>query len=591
MIPVLQFDPASMTLWYDSHLLSQARGFRSLELALDGAIAGDDRILREVVACTNDPWVQTRAANIASAVWHEKRHFLDFALTNYGALRLRSLFEVYLNLKPILKLHEKGRLLVPLDSNLDPIMRKIMDIGDLPDEVMTIARNVQKRKLIFQADSQLIASNSGDIQIGGEALLEGIAYHVQMGKTHRVFGPKMVERVQHDQPGIRVVDPKYKWAYDFLYRADLLKFDFLEPNHIAIHDGPFIPICYAALAGRFWGQKQVKTSKVSSYLPGERLVSLVHDLHTSHPQIADCDALNAWEIANNACLRLFGRTAIDEMRIDIEHESRFVEQISHGAQDSHLVRAIADLHQLRERLFGLLNDDPHAILDQARWADETANRTQPFVIAAAPGGEAGRPPASHTMLSGYSEPVVDANAPSGQQWWWNAMNLNWPPSSDDFYQLQARESWVYVASEYAPLGKLLYAGNSMRVMLGNELFAARVRFQHATGFKLIVDPAFAWPEHVHDISFWYFITGRDNFRCDLSGEKVQQPEGVMLDPWALRLRPKLVELLLGTVAEENDMRLTLVRDWSPWLLSDEFREFFESFEPNESNLARLLGDG
>ena len=590
MIPVLQFDPASMALWYDTHLLSQARGHRELELALDYAMAGNDRLLQQVVLCSDDPWVATRAANIASAVWHEKRHFLDFALTNYGALRLRSLFETYVNLSAVLQMKKtSGRLLVPLDSNLDPMMRELMEIGELPADVLAIAHSVARRKAMFQDDNRPHKSPFGAVQVGGEALLEAVAYHVQLGKTHRVFGRDMVARVQTDHPGAAVVHTKYKWAYELLIRAGLLQVHVDQPGTLRFDDGPMIPICYAALAGRFFGQEQVLAEGVSSHLPGGRFMSIVLALRKRHPEIANTTAVQAWGMVNETCEAVFGRSVIDEMRIDMEHEQVFVNRVHEAAGDSHVASALADLHALRLRLFTLLQEQPEAILDQAHWADSTVSRSQPMVIAAAPGGELGAPPDGHERLSGYDHGASGAPEVPDGRWWWASTSRDWPPSDqDDLLCLRAKDSWRYIASEYAPLGKLLYAGNNMRVMLGPELFAARIRFEHTTGFKLVMDPAFAWPKQVHDIAFWYYITGRDRFRCDLSGETVQAPEGFMLDAWELRLRPALVQVLLGGVADQERMRLTLWRDWTPWLLSEEFREFFDSFKVDEAALNRAL---
>src|SRR3954453_14510612 len=83
MIPVLQFDPASQSLWYDPYLINRSRGAPEIGRALELAIIGDDPSLKSHVNNINDTWIQTRAVNIASAIWHEKRHFVDFMLTNY----------------------------------------------------------------------------------------------------------------------------------------------------------------------------------------------------------------------------------------------------------------------------------------------------------------------------------------------------------------------------------------------------------------------------------------------------------------------------------------------------------------------------
>jgi hypothetical protein len=586
VIPLLQFEPASMTLWYDAHLFGVARGSRELSLALEYAITGNDRLLRQLVLCTEDAWVQTRAASVASAAWHEKRHFLDFALTNYGALRLRMFFEAYVNVSAVLTQRTTERLLLPLDSNLDPLLREAMDIGELPDDLVQVARAVAARKEMLQQDRRPVPGPFGSFELGGEALLEAVAYHVQMGKAHRVFGNELGARVQKDHPDGKVHHAKYQWAYEVLIRTGLLQVETRPGEVLALDDGPFLPLCYAALAGRFWGQEQVHGEEASSYLPAERLGSLAIAFRRQGSPLAGASTEQAWEIVNRACKELFGRTVVEETRIDIEHGARFVERLEREMPGAPVTRALADLQALRMRLFRLLQDEPLLILDQARWADELVHRLQPLIVTAVPGGEPGDPPPSHQRLSGYRHPEQDA-MPEGH-WWWAALNKEWPPDEPEYFALHDRDAWTYVASEYAPLGKMMYAGNHLRAMLGPELSAARSRFEVETGVKLVFDPAMAWPTHKHDVAFWYFMTGHDQFRCELSSETVQAPEGCMLDAWELRLRPGLADALLGCAADTDRMRASLWRDWTPWLLSEEFAEYFRSFPPDEAALYRAL---
>lgn len=587
MIPLLQFEPASMTLWYDAHLFGQARGGRELSLALEYAIAGNDRLLRQLVLCTEDSWVRTRAASVASAVWHEKRHFLDFALTNYGALRLRMFFEAYVNVSAVLTQRTStGRLLLPLDSNLDALQREVMDIGELPEELMQVARSIARRKEMLKDDRRPVPGPFGPFEFGGEGLLEAVAYHVQMGKTHRVFGNEMGARVQKDHPDGKVHHAKYQWAYEVLIRTGLLQVEMKPGGVMALDDGPFLPLCYAALAGRFWGQQQARGEAVSSYLPGERLASLAVHFRREGRALAGASTEAAWDAVNEACKELFGRTVLEETQEDMEHGERFVERLQREIPDAPITLALADLQALRTRLFRTLQEDPLLILDQARWADDMVARLQPLVVTAVPGGELGEPPPTHARLSGYKHP--EGGAMPGGHWWWAALNKEWPPDDPEYFSLCERRAWTYVAAEYAPLGKMLYAGNHVRTMLGPELTAARNRYEAQTGVKLVFDPALAWPKHQHDVAFWYFLMGHERFRCELSSETVQAPEGYMLDPWELRLRPGLADALLGCAVDQDRMRTMMWRDWTPWLLSEEFAEYFRSFPPDEEALYQAL---
>jgi hypothetical protein len=40
MIPVLQFDPSSLTIWYDTHLINRMRGNTEVGMTIDYAFNG-----------------------------------------------------------------------------------------------------------------------------------------------------------------------------------------------------------------------------------------------------------------------------------------------------------------------------------------------------------------------------------------------------------------------------------------------------------------------------------------------------------------------------------------------------------------------
>jgi len=399
-------------------------------------------------------------------------------------------------------------------------------------------------------------------------------------------------RVQRDQPGEEVVQSKYKWAYETLARAGLLRVDVDErdPKLLRIDDGPLLPLCYAALAARVWKQKQTHSEGVSSYLPAERLGSLVIAIRDQCPKFGESSWEEAWEIVNTTCKRIFGRTVLEETDADFALEQNAIEVYRKNFSDSVFFKALTDLHELRGRMIEMLKEKPELFLDQAAWSDHMVNRTKPAIVVAAPGGEVGTPPTGYTRLSGYNHPNTNFEDKPEARWWWAAMNTTWPDAKKDPEAICVRdlEAWGYIAGEYAPLAKLMYAGQDMRLMLGPELLSARLRFKEQTGIQMVVDPAFAYPKTTHDAKWWYYITGFDNFRCQLSNETVHKPEGYMLDAWDLRIRPGLAEAILGSVADRQLMAFTFWRDWSPWMLSEEFRDFFESFEVDEARLYEML---
>src|SRR5262245_16564626 len=97
MIPTAQFDPASLALWTTTGSLVEpiaSTVAEAMQLAADGedpspSLDGTSGAQR------------ARLLWLMSSVWHEKRHFLDTCLTNYGARRFRSLFNLAANFRPL----------------------------------------------------------------------------------------------------------------------------------------------------------------------------------------------------------------------------------------------------------------------------------------------------------------------------------------------------------------------------------------------------------------------------------------------------------------------------------------------------------
>lgn len=122
-----------------THLINRMRGGENVGLTIDLALRSQFDSLGKHVESIKDDWVKTRCATVATAVWHEKRHFLDFILTNYGAFRVRQFFMLYCNIYPVLKFAEDtGELLVPLQSYTDSAFCKHMNIKPPTEEILSL---------------------------------------------------------------------------------------------------------------------------------------------------------------------------------------------------------------------------------------------------------------------------------------------------------------------------------------------------------------------------------------------------------------------------------------------------------------------
>jgi hypothetical protein len=595
VIPVIQFDPASLSLWYDAHLIAKCRGADELRAAIELAYEGRDEQLKTHINRIGDVRVRIRAANLASSVWHEKRHFLDFLITNYGALRIRQFFEIYRNLPVLLNQESRTRrILLPLDSNLDPLKREIFGIEDLDPGIIQLAESIERRKQMLTDDRRSLRFRDfGLVEVGGEGIMEAIAYHTKMTKAQIVLGGEIGAAIQADQPPGDSVVGKYKWAHQFLTDVGLLDATQIADHVIIVNHSPFFPLLYGALASRFWKQQQTRSATISSYLPGERLSSLVLTMRTRVPDYKKFGTLRAWQAVNDVAKDIFGRSILEEISTDIEYEGKYIEMLAENenvdAKASPMM-AYREYHALRKKMFELLQDKPLQVLGPEEFGESLVSKLRPKVVVAASAGEIGKAPDGFESLISYEHPEVDYDEVPEARWWWAATRKPPRKPRKDVYELQAHSSWCAVISDYAPLAKLVAAGLRCRVMLGPELLSIKIRIENSFGLQFIIDGLYA-PELVaNDIGYWYYITGHDQTRCELSFDELKRPEGWMLDPWEIRLRPKLHDALTSSMEGAAEfIQLTMWRDWSPWILGQRGVTLFERHPRDAKALSMHLG--
>jgi hypothetical protein len=402
-----------------------------------------------------------------------------------------------------------------------------------------------------------------------------------------VFGRDIARRVQFDNFSREKVSLKYQWIYVIMQESGLMDANLVHEGEFLVKDEPLLPLLYAALAGRYHGQKQTRSETISSYHPGERLASLVFHLGDAASEFAQLSTIDAWQRVNAACSTIFGRSALEEINADYDQEAGVIERYRQSGVDDTVLKAYEDYHELRGRFIRILQDDPEQILDQAKWSDEMVNRTHAFVMAAAPAGMIGTPPTGFSRLSGYAHADTDYEALPDARWWWTAMRDEGElDEAKPLLRLRDQATWCQIAADYAPMAKLLIDGNRMRSMVGPEISSAKIRIERQTGVSLIVDAMSRHPVEEMDIAHWYHLTGRDRFRCQVTQRIVQAPRGRMLGPWEMRRRPAFREALLSYLkgGQQQRMLLAIWRDWSPWLVCDEIGEIFDATRVEHSDL-------
>lgn len=582
MIPLLQFDPSTLTLWYDIGLMSKARGWDALEAAFHYAWDGKDGDLSALLENTSDQAVKARCMHVASSVWHEKRHFLDFVLSNYGAFRVRQFFEIYLNLPAIIGLAKGngGCLHCPIDVYLDHTGMKVFGISSPDSELVEIAAAIAGRKRMIADDRQALPVEGGLVEVGGEAQLEALAYGMQFAKINQLFDADLAIRVLSDCYDAVAVHNKYLWPYRAAATMGIAPIrapKSATSQPILEMDATLVnPMLYAALASRHWGQEQVRTEAYTTAFPAERLAGLLIGLRDSCREYDSLTIRQAWEMVNDASKALFGRTVIEEIEEDYRFEAEFCERIPQNySQNNPVKRALVDFHLLRGDLIEILKNSPELVLSAELFGAGLVGSLQPTPILASSYGQIGIPPDGYAQVFGYKHPDTDVNKIPEARWWWAAIPIGQNEDNQDRFSLKDREAWALIIGELAPFAKLLLNGHRHRIMLGPELLRASRGFAYENGLEVKIEAFFETPPESSNSKDLFYLTGQNELRCDLTNKLLTVENSYLIPPWRVRSSQPLFEFLMSRLGKGDLGRLRLWRDWSPWIVSSEFREDIE----------------
>jgi hypothetical protein len=587
MIPVVQLDPSTLTIWFDPELVGHMPGDIPVGSAVQYSLWGDLDALHELVDGAALDSNRVRAIHLASAVWHEQRHFLDLLLTNHGAFRVRRFLMTYYHLESVLSLALEeggGMIWCPLSVYDDEVEREVLAIETDSEQLRKIARDMAVRAEMTRDDRSVFALRRGPTELGGDAQLEALAWMFQHVAVRRHFGVEAERRVQSDLGRSQRENRLYSWAITLVDDFGLGLVERADEETRIVDISLLVPMIYGALASRRWGQKQVETQEHASGFPLARLAGLVRALRGKGPSVLG-DTADAWRLVNETAADLWGRSVIEEIRADLEFEAEFVQTVeSTEVAFEYAKGVISDYHGLRARLVELLEKDPLPFLDPDSYVDTLLERVRPLPVIARPGGEVGEPEPGLERLLGYNDP--DSDAPSSR-WWWAAYPTDWPWGDPDLVVLGERTAWIRAADSLAPLTKLLFHGRRHRIMLGPELLSMEGRLA-ADGYNVRVHGAFSSPDDLEDAAFYFDLTGKPEAVCDICRRKLTRETAFALSPWLFRRdeAASRIALRLGGPGEEGRLRAT--RDWSIWLVCSTCHENVERRD-EAAVMARAFG--
>jgi len=561
MIPTAQFDPASLALWTTTGSLAEpmaSKVARAMQLAASGedpspSLDGTSGAQR------------ARLLWLTSSVWHEKRHFLDTCLTNYGARRFRSLFNLAANFSPLVAeaMHRREPVWFPVEVYGSAVLRSLLGISAPPDNILGIARAARAMK---QLDAQLdapLGRGEDAVHLGGEAQLEGLAQVSQLHSIEHTFGLQdlLLATTEH------VHSLSQRGPYRAIEAvAGALGCADLQGKITRVNTGLASALFVTALCGRFFGLG-VDPAPADLVSPSARLSRMLVELGQAPGRYAMSDD-EASALVDDVARRLWGRTALEEISADIDAmESKVDLRAAPWLAHEGLSDAYFDFIALRRRVLAAAAQDGLASVLPRAFPTHWRDKLRPWHVVATPGGDAaadgvivfGR---KINVPAGYERIIPELVA-------WGKLYTSSASESGDVIAPRDRAAWLQMLERQGPRAQLMLNGRQHRRMLAPEL-ERPIEETEALGIPVRFHPRFEWPEprnqeaREHEAIALAEITGRTRFTCDITGEDIAPTAAAVLTPWEFRRSP-LLERFRGD--DGNIFKeFQLATDWSDWVV-------------------------
>jgi hypothetical protein len=559
MIPTVQFDPATLAIWTTTGTLPDP--VAAIAATAMAAAARGDRVVEALADVPDEP-VRTRMLWLASAVWHEKRHYFDTCLTNYGARRFRDLFNLAANFGPLVAHARSCRepVWLPVELYCDPVQRSVFGISQPPPNILEIARNARMMKrFIAGLDA---AHRLGDhlLHLGGEAQLEGLAQTSQINSIEHCFGlddlmaatAGYVHRLPHDGPyrTIEAVSGSLGCTRE------------VSGGTIVANAGLAAALFVTSLCGRFYGLGPQPSADLIQ--PFQRLARMFDELGPKPGRFDMSDEESA-ELVDKLARRLWGRTAFEEIGADIDAMEAKVDLASAPWLSAEgLYEVFQDFIALRRRLLKAARKaGPASLLPRAfplLWRD----RLLPWHVVATPGGSFKEEDGRVVFGRKLNVPLgLEAVVPPGVTWG----RLHVYGAGVAEFAPQADAAWLQMLERHAPRALIMLNGRRHRRMVPPELERAINEIEQF-GVQPRFHPRFEWPEQrdqrtcVAEAVALADFSGRASFVCDITGTEIEPGDAAVVTPWEFR-RSGLVARFResGLIAE-----VRLITDWSDWVV-------------------------
>ncbi len=559
MIPTVQFDPGTLAIWITAGTLPEPDASLAAIVMRLAARGGDPA---EAVAEIPDEDAPLRARLIwlSSAVWHEKRHYFDTCLTNYGARRFRDLWTLAANFAPLAAgVTDRGEpLWLPVEIYGDPIQRAVRGIAEPSSNIVEIARRARKMKDLMTDLDAPFRKGTDQIHLGGEAQMEGLAQVSQLHSIEITFGIDGLvaasTRYVHHLP--------QRGPYRAIEAvAGALGCVRTTPKGIiAANTGLAAALFTTALCGQFYGHGPTPSADVVS--PPRRLERMLEALGPSAGRFDMKDDESA-EIVDKLARRLWGRTALEEIEFDIDAMEKRVDlKTAPWISEGGLYDVMVDFIALRRRLLQAARQRGSASLLPRAFATEWRDRLRPWHLIAWPGG---RPTDDGRMILGVKPQIDDER----KRLFPETVGLAWLHSNDrpGPFAPQSDTAWLQMLTRHGPRALLMLNGRQHRRMVPIELERAVQEIRN--NMEVRFHPRFEWPEKrdqqtcVNEAIALAEFSGRSSFTCDITGEEISPTDAAVLTPWEFR-RSGLKQRFLEASVPIGE--ILLLCNWSDWIV-------------------------
>jgi tetratricopeptide (TPR) repeat protein len=575
VIPIAQLDSSSLALWVNYEALNRSSNFTIYQAVLEAAARGDWQALGRALETARTRRTLVRAIHLASLIWHEQRHFLDLVLTNYGARRLRTHLSVHQNLRPLVaqqKLTAQAPLLLPLalHCSLPPSAGGVRTADLIKQQV----QDIRGRQRLLRKDTFMLPTAKGPAALSGEGVLEALGFLSQHWSVLRVTDGEMAMSVLRDLPPRLQRNPQYEWPMELALslgmgsREEIATYPFFRGTRFL--SALLLACLFAPYLDTRRDQAAVGVTGRFLALVAEAHAGLARDLRES--SFDDCLAA-----IDQLCRRLWGRTIIDELEVDVERESELVHKLRDRRADMGQDPAtdfVEAYHANRVRVVEQLRSGSTVLLDPTQGPpSDGILPALPTPIFSVPSGPYGSPPDGYVTLFGSSTHF--AEKPISLEFTWAFVPEEWPPSSNCL-AFTRDKSWMEVLHTYVPASKLFLNGFRHRTMLGPEL-AGALNFLKGL-IDVRVGPHFSYsPVEDSAIDQYFFLAEQHWVACDVCNKPVTVENGTLISPTELRSDPASLEAArrlyakgdYGTEEDRNAIAAEMIeRDWSYWVVCE-----------------------